>query len=296
MRRPIRMACTAAGLLTGFLVAGCGVHLLAEPATRQTDTVAPPDDLAEELDGYQVPTAPEGATIPQSPSGDGSEQTVTSYLNAVIQDNDRMWTDLFTQQLGLAEPLVSYQIVQPGQKLQSKCEYPDQSFLVVTHDTPNAYYCGADELTPGHLGAIYLPVTTMQKMWTGNIFEKQSQKKGDFAAAFLTAHEFGHHVVDELRSKYSERNQIQYLPPKGKWNELIADCLAGVWTAHAYYRGYLSPGDFEEATTALEAIGDYQLLAPDHHGTPQERKEAMLHGYRQSGALDACISRYWITE
>ncbi|MGW1675577.1 neutral zinc metallopeptidase [Streptomyces sp. NPDC002324] len=296
MRRSAHIALNTAALLVGSLAVGCGPHLAADSFARQTQSVSPPDELAEELEGHRVPTAPEGATIPQSPSDDGSQQTVTSYLNGVIQDNDSMWTDLFTQQLGFTEPLVSYQIVQPGQTLQSDCRFPDQSQLVVTHDTPNAYYCSVDALSPGHLGSIYLPVTTMQKMWTGNILERQSQKQGDFAAAIITAHEFGHHVVDELRSNFSERNQVQYSPPNGKWKELIADCLAGVWTAHAYYRGYLAAGDFEEATTALEAVGDDQLLAPDHHGTPQERKEAMLTGYRQNGALGACISKYWKTE
>ncbi|MCT4353542.1 neutral zinc metallopeptidase [Streptomyces sp. Je 1-79] len=240
-----------------------------------------------------MPTAPEGATIPRSSSDDGSRQTVTSYLEGVVQDNDRMWTNLFTDELGFSEPFVSYRVVQPGEQLSSNCRFADGSQLVVTHDTPNAFYCSGDELTAGYRGTIYLPVTTMQKMWTGNVLGEQSQRQGDFAAAIITAHEFGHHVVDELRAKYSERDHVEYVPPGGKWKELIADCLAGVWAAHAYYSGYLEPGDFEEATTALEAIGDYELHAPDHHGTPEERREAIVTGYRQSGALGACVSRYW---
>jgi predicted metalloprotease len=294
MQRPANIALAAALLLVGSLAAGCGPSVSAG-TSRQTPSVLPPGDLAQKLEGHSVPTAPEGATVPESSSDDASQQTVTSYLNDVIQDNDRMWTGLFTQELGFEEPFVSYHVVQPDQTLKSECKFPDGSSLVVTHDTPNAYYCAADQLKSGYLGTIYLPVTTMQKMWTGNIFERQSQRQGDFAAAILTAHEFGHHVVDELRSKYSERDNINYLPPAGKWNELIADCLAGVWAAHAYYSGYLAQGDFEEATTALEAIGDYELLAPDHHGTPQERKEAIYTGYRQNGALDTCVARYWKT-
>ncbi|MFD0267846.1 neutral zinc metallopeptidase [Streptomyces sp. NPDC127106] len=257
-----------------------------------------PGDIVEDLRDHTVPEATEGTKVPQS-SGQPTMQAVAAYLNSVVQDADVVWTAFFTA-AGLQEPLVSVVVVTPEQPpITSNCLNPDQQPFVIAHDTPNAFYCPNDQYFPGHAGTIYLPVTTMQKMWTGNVFERRSQRAGDFAAAILTAHEFGHHVVDEWGTQLSRRDGVTYPQPGAKWKELIADCLAGTWTAHAYYSGYLQDGDFDEAVTALEAVGDYRFFAPDHHGTPQERREALLTGYHgipnryPPGAPAACVEKYW---
>lgn len=91
---------------------------------------------------------------------------------------------------------------------------------------------------------------TMLKMWSGNIFDKQSKLPGDFAAGVIISHEFGHHIADEL-AKDTGWNR-----PTGKYIELVADCFAGIWAANVWYEGYLDAGDQDEAIAALESIGD----------------------------------------
>lgn len=191
-----------------------------------------------------------------------------AYLTGVLANVDGAWTNWFIN-TGRSEPLVSYDVVTPTEPgWQSSC-----GGIEVVSDTPNAYYCSSDTLQQGFTGTIYLPASTMLKMWSGDILGRQSQQAGDFAAAIIAAHEFGHHVQDELSY------QNNWAPPNGKYKELISDCFAANWAADFYYQGNLQAGDFEEAISALEAIGDYNYFSPDHHGTPKERMAAFELGY-----------------
>jgi uncharacterized protein len=253
--------------------------------------------------------APEGNNAPESnvaltASADQYDEklvrAMADYLDAVVQNNDIIWTRYF-RDVGLQEPMVSYIIVMPGETYTSKCPDFDGGQLTVVHDTPNAFYCPVDEPNRGYLGTIYLPVTTMTKTWTGDIFGRPSQQAGDFATAIITAHEFGHHMVDEMRVQYSQQDGVTYQEPVGKYAELIADCMAGVWASAAYSQGILDEqADWDEAVAALYAIGDHEVTSPAHHGTPQERVDALHTGYygisgTGPGSPDGCIQTYWVT-
>lgn len=278
MRRLVRNSLPVA-LLVSSLTLGGGSAGAQEPT---------PGDVTEQLGVQQVQVAPAGAAPPQSGDEVPTQPVVEEYLADRLREADEVWTAFFAR-LGLPEPKVSYLIVTPESgPYKSNCS----SLPVIHHNTPNAYYCGGDEASAGFPGTIYLPVTTMQHMWTGDIFGRQSVRKGDFAAAILTAHEFGHHVVHEL----SEQSRQPL--PTGKWWELISDCMAGVWATSAYYRGTMQPGNFEEAVAALVAIGDTAITA-EPHGTSEERKNALLTGYNgipnryPPGAPAACTETYW---
>ncbi len=257
--------------------------------------------LANDLAGKQVDLASAGSGVPESSinTNSPSPEAVFEYLNFVVQNNDQFWTQFFLNN-GFGEPLVSYKIVMPNEAWQSNCTTNEGPRMTVTHDTQNAFYCSEDEMTAGYSGTIYLPVTTMTKMWNGDIFGRPSQQQGDFAAAILTAHEFGHHVTDEMRQQYSRRDGVEYPEPSGKNNELIADCMAGVWTASTYYQGFLDgQADLNEAVDALYAIGDQGPPSEEGHGTPKEREEALSTGYfgipgvTEPGHPYACIQKYW---
>jgi uncharacterized protein len=69
--------------------------------------------------------------------------------------------------------------------------------------------------------------------------------------------------------------------------ELQADCLAGTWANSVYAEGLLQPGDLQEATNAALAVGDFDVGNAEHHGTPQERRDALLAGFR-SGEPSLC--------
>ncbi|HPE02956.1 MAG TPA: neutral zinc metallopeptidase, partial [Burkholderiaceae bacterium] len=125
---------------------------------------------------------------------------------------------------------------------------------------------------------------------------------GDFAQAYVIAHEVGHHVQNQL-GIMSKVQELQQRVSKADANqlsvrlELQADCFAGVWAHHANSaRRVVEPGDIEEALNAATAIGDDRLqrsaqgfVVPDSftHGSSEQRSRWFRTGW-QSGKLAAC--------
>jgi predicted metalloprotease len=132
---------------------------------------------------------------------------------------------------------------------------------------------------------------------------KRHDAPGDFAQAYVLAHEVGHHVqhlLGTLRKVHKLQQQAMNRGDKVKANhlqipvELQADCYAGIW-AH-YTRNRLEPGDIEEALNAASQIGDDTLqrkaqgrVMPDSftHGTSAQRKEWFYKGFK-SGDINSC--------
>lgn len=231
----------------------------------------------------------QGALQASGVTSANAQYTVPQYLEWVIQDADRMWSSWFTGN-GMCEPEVGYQLIGvTAQSFTSKCRNADGSTLTVVHNYPNAFYCELD-VTVGanghqYVGTVILPVTTFHKMWFGDIFGTNSGMLGDFAAGAIVAHEFGHHVEDELSK------QLGWQHPAGKKKELIADCFAGVWAWSVNQRGQLERGDLNEIVAALNTMGDATIYDNDH-GTAQERINAFSIGW-QSGTPMNCINSYW---
>ena len=149
------------------------------------------------------------------------------------------------------------------------------------------FYCPADS-------RVYLDLSFYEDM------RRQLGASGDFAWAYVIAHEMGHHVQnvsgtnDEVRklesSNPDEANEISVR------TELQADCYAGVWAATVFAEGDLEPGDLDEAFTASEAVGDDRLqqgagqkVNPDSftHGSAEQRRTWFENGY-ESGDPAAC--------
>jgi predicted metalloprotease len=245
-------------------------------------------------------TATAGATEQAAPAtASQPSYTVEEYIGFVAADADRYWTTWFTSN-GYREPFVELAVIPPGGSYATDCSGGP---AMVTSDHPNAYYCPADgdgltwngQLLPDDQGALILPVVTMQKMWTGDIFGKQSAVAGDFAAAVVIAHEFGHHVQDEWLDQYNAgRTDGVLAAPNDKWDELIADCFAGNWVRSAYDAGILEPGDIEEAIAALEVLGD-TAPSPHPHGSGPERRAALELGINTGSPTD-CANSYWVVD
>jgi len=167
----------------------------------------------------------------------------------------------------------------------------DQSGCGVAQSAMGPFYCPTDK-------RIYLDTEFFSEL------SRRFQAPGDFAQAYVVAHEVGHHVQDlngtldqahnlQARASQTEGNAIQVRV------ELQADCYAGVWAANAKDpegRPVMEPGDFEEGMRAAEAIGDVTLqretqgrVVPDRftHGTSAQRMEALQRGYK-SGDPNAC--------
>ena len=130
--------------------------------------------------------------------------------------------------------------------------------------------------------------------------ERQLGAPGDFAWAYVIAHEVGHHVQNQTGTSREVR-QLQSENPDEANDlsvrlELQADCYAGVWANTVYEAGDLQPGDVQEAITASESVGDDRLQSraggsvnPDSftHGSSEQRARWFNSG-RESGEPGAC--------
>jgi len=174
------------------------------------------------------------------------------------------------------------------------------------------FYSGGDQSGCGFaqsaMGPFYCPKDSNIYLDT-DFFNELSQKyqaPGDFAEAYVIAHEVGHHVQD-LTGTLGKAEQLQARESEAEGNatqvkiELQADCYAGVWAANAKNpqgQSAMEPGDFEEGMRAAEAIGDDTLqkqtqgrVVPDSftHGTSAQRMNALQTGFK-SGNPEACAS------
>jgi uncharacterized protein len=155
---------------------------------------------------------------------------------------------------------------------------------VVWYDFPTFTGCGITSLR----SSTYCRVDRTIYLDSG-LFADSIATLGDFSAATILAHEWGHEVQDELglfRWAVLHRYWI------GK--ELQADCYAGMFARNLDRLGSLHPGDVEAATALLASLGDDQRMprgSPQAHGTPTERVGWFLRGY-QTGSLSVCKSVY----
>jgi predicted metalloprotease len=156
------------------------------------------------------------------------------------------------------------------------------------------------------MGPFYCP--TDKKIYLDTEFfnelSQRFQAPGDFAQAYVIAHEVGHHVQD-LTGRLEQAQDLQARSSEAQGNaeqvrvELQADCYAGVWAKNAVDpqgRPVMEQGDFEEGMRAAEAIGDDTLqkqtqgtVVPDSftHGTSAQRMAALQKGYT-TGDPNAC--------
>jgi predicted metalloprotease len=203
------------------------------------------------------------------------EKELSDFVSVVLADTESVWTEVFKQKgLKYEKPtLVIY-----NDSVQSACGEAGSSV--------GPFYCSGDH-------KLYIDLSFYDEL------RQKFQAPGDFAMAYVIAHEVGHHVqtllgttekIMPLRQKLSETEFNKYLVRF----ELQADYLAGVWANHAQGMGLLEKGDLEEALTAASAVGDdnIQKKAQGHvvpesftHGTSAQRKQWFNKGF-QSGTLE----------
>jgi predicted metalloprotease len=206
--------------------------------------------------------------------GRNEPQTIDAFLTELLQDIDAYWARTFAS-AGLPEPRVRYHWVRPGAFVLSGCGEPagDRS----------AFYCAADD-------TIYVAQRFAADLYRGvaeglpGESAGYGRAAGDFAVAYVLAHEYAHNLQHEL-GVFDNSVTAAARP-----FELQADCMSGTWAHSVYEEGLLQPGDLEEATSAALAVGDFDVGNAQHHGTPQERRDALLTGF-DSGDPSVC-SRY----
>lgn len=204
------------------------------------------------------------------------DEHAAEFTSQVLATTEEVWGQVFDQQLNRAyEPPV---LVLYAGVTQSPCGGASGA--------TGPFYCPADRKA-------YLDTEFFSTM------ARQLGAKGDFAAAYVIAHEVAHHVQNEL-GILPEVNRARQSATEVQANqltvrlELQADCLSGVWARSV--RGLLEPGDLEEALNAARMIGDDHLqkragrVPQPHtftHGTSEQRARWFATGY-DTGDVRAC--------
>jgi predicted metalloprotease len=206
--------------------------------------------------------------------GRNEPTTIDAFLTDLLRDIDGYWTATFRTG-GLPEPRVRFYWVPPGGAILTGCRVPANDRA--------AFYCSADD-------TIYVAQQFAADLYRGvaeglpGESAGHGHAAGDFAVAYVVAHEYAHNLQFEL-GIFDAGSTASAKP-----YELQADCFAGTWAHSVYEEGLLQPGDLEEATNAALAVGDFDVSSARHHGTPQERRDAVLAGFN-SGEPSVC-SRY----
>jgi hypothetical protein len=195
--------------------------------------------------------------------------TIGPFLDGVLASVDAYWHETLAA-AGRPAPSVRHAWVVPGGRLDTACG--------VQAADDAAFYCAADD-------TIYVGQAFARAVYEGVLKGLPGQQAGfgraagAFAVSYLVAHEYAHNVQQESGTL---AGRTRALP-----TELNADCLAGTWARWEYGKGTLHPGDVQEALDAALAVGDFDFLSAQHHGTPTERRDALLTGLR-SGSPPAC--------
>lgn len=202
------------------------------------------------------------------------EEELAEFVSVVLADTEDVWQQVFEEEeLNYQNPT----LVLFTDSVSSGCGYQNAAV--------GPFYCPADH-------KLYIDLSFYEEL------KNRFQAPGDFAMAYVVAHEVGHHIQTLLG--YSQKvhglngqvSQAEY-NEQVKRLELQADYLAGVWAHHVQNEGYLEAGDFEEALTAANAIGDDTLqmeaqgyIVPESftHGTSEQRMRWFKKGY-ENGTL-----------
>ncbi|SDS22886.1 KPN_02809 family neutral zinc metallopeptidase [Christiangramia echinicola] len=245
----------------GKLIAGGGIigviFLIAQFVLSDGDI-----SVLEQLDNVSSPST-------ESRELTAEEKELGNFTEVVLADTEDIWNKIF------AENNMDYR--EPGLVLFSDAV---QTACGGASAASGPFYCPADQ-------KIYMDLTFFEELR-----RRFGAKGGDYAIAYVMAHEVGHHVQNLLGTA-SEVRRLQQQSSNVEANELSvslelqADFYAGVFTSHN--RKYLSEGDIEEALSAANAVGDDAIqkrtrgqVNPDSftHGTSQQRKEWFMKGFR----------------
>lgn len=220
-----------------------------------------PGDIMQSIDPGQTQNVPYEATQ--------EEEELAEFVSVVLADTEVVWSDIFAD---LGKEYDEPKLVLFTGSVQSACG--------VAGASTGPFYCPGDK-------NVYIDLSFYNELKT------QFKAPGDFAMAYVIAHEVGHHIQNELGT-IAQMDEIRGKVSKEEYNkynvrlELQADYLAGVWANHVQGQNLLEEGDLEEALTAASAVGDDRIqmqsqgyVVPDSftHGTSEQRKRWFYKGY-----------------
>lgn len=231
------------------------VMLLGGDPQSVVNLMQPGQEYAETSTDYQ-PTA--------------HEQELTEFVSVVLADTEDVWNKLFEDSgLTYREPT----LVLFNGAVESACGFAQSA--------TGPFYCSGDE-------KVYIDLMFLEQL------QEKLGAEGDFAVAYIVAHEVGHHVqkllgtLDKVQSLRGNVSENQYNEQTVRL-ELQADFYAGIWAHHAQkMKNILEAGDIEEAMNAAQAVGDDRIqmqsrgyVVPDSftHGTSEQRMTWFKRGF-----------------
>ncbi len=220
---------------------------------------------------------PDGYPGERAGAPDPADEEMKAFVATVLAETEDTWSRLFREAGGdYAEPTL---VLFTG-TVRSACGFAGAA--------AGPFYCPADS-------KVYLDMAFFHEL------ARRFGAPGDFAQAYVIAHEVGHHVQNELGILPEANRLRQRLEPAAANAvsvriELQADCLAGVWAHYADAAGLLEKGDIAEALGAARAVGDDTIqrrtrgtVVPESfsHGTGAQRQRWFTAGL-ENGSLEAC--------
>jgi predicted metalloprotease len=219
-----------------------------------------------------------------SPKRDAPKDQMGDFISASLGSMEDRWKEIFTE---------------GGRRFN-----PPR--IVLFKNVTNGGRCGRAQSA---MGPFYCPPDKLIYLDTGFFREVETRFRGctgsacKFTAAYIIAHEFGHHVQNELGILDRVRQAQQQVGNRAEANqlqvrvELQADCLSGLWANRQQKKGqFLDQGDIEAALQTATAIGDDTLqrqaqgrVVPDSftHGSAEQRRRWFMTGYQQ-GTIESC--------
>ena len=227
-------------------------------------------------DTSQIFNALENSTQEQGTSpSEARYDSLAQFTAVVLADTEDVWDSLFT---GMGETYVKPTLVLFTNSVESACGNASSSV--------GPFYCSGDS-------KVYIDLAFLEEL------QGKIEAEGDFAQAYIIAHEVGHHVqnllgiLDKVHAKKSSLSESEYNDLSVRL-ELQADFLSGVWAHYAQkMKSILETGDIEEAMNASAAVGDDNIqmksqgyVVPDAftHGTSKQRTKWFMLGFN-SGDL-----------
>ncbi|WP_312797821.1 neutral zinc metallopeptidase [Tianweitania sp.] len=202
---------------------------------------------------------------------------MTQFVSTVLAETEDTWNGIFQAE---GQTYKEPRMVLFSRQVQSACG--------TASSASGPFYCPNDQ-------RVYLDTTFFQQL------DQQFGASGDFAQAYVIAHEVGHHVqnLTGILPRFNQMRQSMSPEEANRMSvrvELQADCFAGVWAHYTDQKGLLEKGDVEEALNAATQIGDDTLqkrsqgyVVPDsfNHGTSAQRRSWFQRGV-QNGRLSDC--------
>ncbi len=208
-------------------------------------------DLLTEFTGGGVSGGQMSPTAQEAPLNDAGEEKMVNFVSFVLDTAQVTWNQLV-----------------PGYRDAKLVLFRDgvQSACGPASAASGPFYCPGDQ-------KVYVDLSFFDQL------ERQFAAPGDFAQAYVLAHEIGHHVQNLTGTEKAMRNAVQRNPAAGNQlsvaMELQADCYAGVWAYSAARNGILQAGDLEEGLAAAAAVGDDRL---QKMSTGRVNAETFTHG------------------